>query len=67
MMPRECERDTMEGAIAGICDSTGQILGLMPHPDRALFPWNHPAWTREDPREEGDGVSLFRASVSAMR
>lgn len=54
------------GHVAGICDSTGQILGLMPHPERALFPWNHPDWTRTG-RSEGDGAELFRAAVAAMR
>lgn len=53
--------------IAGLCDSTGQVLGLMPHPERALFPWHHPAWTREPARSEGDGASLFRTAVAAMR
>jgi len=56
-----------EAHVAGVCDPTGQILGLMPHPDRALFPWSHPAWTRDDKREEGDGMLLFRAAVSALR
>jgi phosphoribosylformylglycinamidine synthase len=55
------------GDIAGICDASGQVLGLMPHPERALFPWNHPCWTREEPRGEGDGLALFRAAVTAMR
>jgi len=55
------------GHVAGICDPTGQVLGLMPHPERALFPWHHPAWTREPKRDEGDGASLFRAAVQAMR
>lgn len=56
-----------QGHIAGLCDSTGQVLGLMPHPERAMFPWHHPAWTREPQRSEGDGASLFRAAVAAMR
>ena len=55
------------GHVAGICDPTGQVLGLMPHPERALFPWHHPAWTREPKRDEGDGASRFRAAVQAMR
>jgi phosphoribosylformylglycinamidine synthase len=54
------------GHIAGLCDSTGQVLGLMPHPERAFFPWHHPRWTREAPRKEGDGASLFAAAVAAM-
>ncbi len=56
-----------EGHVAGLCDPTGQVLGLMPHPERALFPWSHPAWTRENRRFEGDGAYFFRAVVAAMR
>lgn len=29
-------------SIAGICDDTGQVFGLMPHPERYNSPWNHP-------------------------
>ena len=55
------------GHIAGLCDPTGQVLGLMPHPERAFFPWHHPAWTREPARAEGDGAAIIRAAVDAMR
>jgi phosphoribosylformylglycinamidine synthase len=54
------------GDIAGICDGTGQVLGLMPHPERALFPWHHPDWSRRL-RSVGDGASLFDAAVAAMK
>jgi phosphoribosylformylglycinamidine synthase subunit PurQ / glutaminase len=53
--------------IAGVCDETGRIFGLMPHPERFLMPWQHPRWTREPPRAEGDGLSIFRAAVKALR
>lgn len=36
--------------IAGICNVTGTILGLMPHPERFTDPTHHPTWTRQ-----GDG------------
>jgi phosphoribosylformylglycinamidine synthase len=49
--------------IAGICDSTGRIFGLMPHPERYLSRYNHPRWTREELEEEGDGVNIFRNAV----
>ena len=52
--------------VAGICDGTGQVLGLMPHPERALFAWHHPDWTRRND-EEGDGSTIFRAAARAMR
>ncbi len=51
--------------IAGICDPTGRILGLMPHPERNLAPWNHPQWTRLAPRSEGEGLSFYRRMVRA--
>ncbi|MBA3683623.1 MAG: phosphoribosylformylglycinamidine synthase subunit PurQ [Planctomycetes bacterium] len=49
--------------IAGICDPTGRIFGLMPHPERFLRWENHPRWTREPRREEGDGARYFRQAV----
>ncbi len=49
--------------IAGICDSTGRIFGMMPHPERYLSKYNHPRWTREDLQDEGDGVAIFRNAV----
>lgn len=55
------------GGAAAVCDGTGRVLGLMPHPERFLFPYQHPRWTREAPRSEGDGLSIFRAAVRALR
>jgi phosphoribosylformylglycinamidine synthase I len=52
--------------VAGICDATGRVFGLMPHPERFLFPHQHPRWTREPARSEGEGVSIFRAAVRAL-
>jgi len=49
--------------IAGICDSTGRIFGLMPHPERHLSKYSHPRWTREVLPEEGDGLVIFRNAV----
>ncbi len=51
--------------IAGICDPSGRILGLMPHPERNLVAWNHPQWTRLAPRAEGEGLSFYRRMVRA--
>jgi phosphoribosylformylglycinamidine synthase len=50
-------------AIAGICDPTGRVLGLMPHPERNLSPWNHPHWTRRAPRSAGEGVRFYSLLV----
>ena len=56
------------GDVAGITDRTGTVLGLMPHPERALYGWQHPDWTRgRDPNARGDGLALFEAIVKAAR
>ncbi|MCQ2351894.1 MAG: phosphoribosylformylglycinamidine synthase subunit PurQ [Victivallaceae bacterium] len=50
-------------SIAGICDPTGRIFGLMPHPEAFLSPYNAPDWTRRGAQAEGDGVIFFRNAV----
>lgn len=54
------------GAVAGLCDPTGRIFGLMPHPERHVDPLHHPRWTRLGPRPEGDGLRIFRSAVRAI-
>ncbi|MFP3982385.1 MAG: phosphoribosylformylglycinamidine synthase subunit PurQ [Desulfurivibrionaceae bacterium] len=54
-------------AIAGICDPTGRIFGLMPHPEAFLYRTNHPRWTREELSEEGQGIALFRNGINFIR
>ncbi|MDD5712263.1 MAG: phosphoribosylformylglycinamidine synthase subunit PurQ, partial [Smithellaceae bacterium] len=54
-------------AIAGICNETGRLFGLMPHPEAYLHYTNHPRWTREELPEEGMGLALFRNAVSFIR
>jgi phosphoribosylformylglycinamidine synthase len=58
--------------IAGICDVTGRVAGLMPHPEAFNHFTNHPDWTllrerykREGKRipEEGEGIRFFRNAV----
>lgn len=51
------------GDVAGVCDATGRVLGLMPHPERHILPTQHPRWTRLGLAEEGDGMRLFRNAV----
>ncbi|MEW6743310.1 MAG: phosphoribosylformylglycinamidine synthase subunit PurQ [Planctomycetota bacterium] len=53
--------------IAGLIDRTGRVLGLMPHPERHLFGYHHPQWTRRGMAPEGDGARLFRRAVAAAR
>ncbi len=50
--------------IAGICDSTGHVFGLMPHPERHMHPTQHPRWTREGLAETADGFKLFQNAVA---
>lgn len=52
-----------QGAVAGVCDATGRVLGLMPHPERHVLPTQHPRWTRTGLAPEGDGLRLFRNAV----
>jgi phosphoribosylformylglycinamidine synthase I len=54
-------------AIAGICDETGRLMGLMPHPEAFVHRTNHPRWTREQLPEEGDGLILFKNAVEYVR
>lgn len=49
--------------VAGLCDATGRVLGLMPHPERHIDPTQHPRWTRGEAGEEGDGLAVFRNAV----
>ena len=49
--------------IAGICDESGRVFALMPHPERYISGVQHPRWTREEPKEFGDGFSIFQNAV----
>jgi len=54
--------------IAGICDPTGRILGMMPHPERHFLFEHHPSWTRfqkESPL--GQGSRIFENGVNYVR
>ncbi len=64
------------GDIAGICDPTGRVLGLMPHPEDHISFVQHPTWTRQKetwrrqhqppPHLEGAGMQLFRNAVNYL-
>jgi len=55
--------------IAGICDVTGRILGMMPHPERHVTYLQHPNWRKEGADAEGMGIGLeiFRNGVKFAR
>lgn len=54
-------------SIAGVCDETGRVFGLMPHPEAFLSPFNSPDWPQQKADgklpEEGEGVVFFRNAV----
>ena len=57
-----------EGGLAGLCNATGRIFGLMPHPEAFLHRTHHPRWTREpELPEEGMGLWRFRNAVDFIR
>ena len=56
-----------QGDVAGVCDPTGRVLGLMPHPERHVLPTQHPQWTRHGLAPEGDGLRLFRNAVEFFK
>ena len=53
--------------IAGICDTTGRVLGMMPHPERHALGTQHPRWTREGLKEFGDGLAIFKNGVDYVK
>ncbi len=54
-----------ENLIAGICDPSGRVLGLMPHPEAFLVRENHPLRRRGSP--DRPGLDLFENGVAAAR
>ena len=52
-----------QGNIAGLCDPSGRVLGLMPHPERHVLPTQHPSWTRNGLQKEGEGFAIFKNAV----
>lgn len=55
--------------IAGICNEGGNVLGLMPHPERVMFRFQHPDWTRtkECPDGAGDGRAIFQSVLDSVK
>ncbi len=76
---RYCDSDGNTGAypinpngsaddVAGICDSTGQVLGLMPHPERYFYFTQFPAWTRQKKESiYGQGAKIFENGIDYVR
>ena len=55
--------------VAGVCDPSGRLFGMMPHPDAFLYAFHHPRWERRqaegDLPAQGDGLRIFRNGVDA--
>jgi phosphoribosylformylglycinamidine synthase len=59
-----------ELACAGLTDSSGQVLGVMPHPEAFLSVYNHPNWGRklqQASSDEGEGLAIFRHIVEHIQ
>ncbi len=54
-----------EGHVAGLCDPSGRVFGLMPHPEAFLHSQNHPDWTAR--LVEAEGLRIFENGVAAAR
>jgi len=54
-------------SIAGLTDSTGRVLGLMPHPERHVRPTQHPHWTRLREKADADGMTIFNNAVKYIQ
>lgn len=58
-----------EENLAGLCDPSGRIFGLMPHPE-AFVRWTaHPEWTSQATRagSPGQGLTLFENAFQAVK
>ncbi|EQD40698.1 phosphoribosylformylglycinamidine synthase I, partial [mine drainage metagenome] len=57
-----------EGDVAGLTNPSGNVFGLMPHPERAFDHWQTPDWSRRaDGSEPADGARFFAAVVESAR
>ena len=53
--------------IAGICDETGRILGLMPHPERNQFPFQDPRFHAGEAPKKPEGLLPFQRAVRHLK
>jgi phosphoribosylformylglycinamidine synthase len=49
--------------IAGVCDETGRVFGLMPHPERHAYREQHPRWPGEKSSKGADGAGIIKSGV----
>ncbi len=62
-VPYPANPNGAQSDLAGICDESGRVLGLMPHPERFVDWTQHPRWTREPARPACDGLRVFQNAV----
>lgn len=64
VLPFPMNPNGADANVAGVCDKSGRVFGLMPHPERHLDPTHHPSWTRRTEQPEyGDGFAIFKNAV----
>jgi phosphoribosylformylglycinamidine synthase len=54
-------------ALAGLCDTTGRIMGMMPHPERYVEITQHPNWRRMPADNVPHGFAIFKNAVAYAR
>jgi len=54
-------------SIAGLTDTTGRVLGLMPHPERFVRPTHHPHWSRLREKPASDGITIFNNAIKYIQ
>ncbi|NND98728.1 MAG: phosphoribosylformylglycinamidine synthase, partial [Pirellulaceae bacterium] len=64
ILPFPANPNGADANVAGVCDASGRVFGLMPHPERHIDPTQHPFWTRrKEQPEQGDGLAMFKNAV----
>jgi phosphoribosylformylglycinamidine synthase len=66
LLPYPLNPNGAQRNVAGLCDETGRVFGLMPHPERHIDPTHHPRWTREK-HDRGDGLAVFENAVQYFK
>lgn len=54
-------------SIAGICDETGRLMAMMPHPEAHIHKTQHPRWTRQDLSDKRPGLTIFENAVEYVK
>lgn len=63
---RERNPNGSQGDVAGITDTTGRVLGLMPHPEAFLYAEQHPLYGRRTYKENSTGLDLLKRGIESL-